>query len=36
VGQEQAGRAGPDDADLGSLPERHGGTIHYILCPSLI
>ena len=37
VGEEQAGRAGPDDADLGSLPDRHGGTIHrYILCPALI
>jgi hypothetical protein len=24
VGEEQAGRAGPDDADLGSLPDRHG------------
>src|ERR1700678_1281133 len=37
VGQEQAGRACPDDADLGSLPDGHGGTIHrYISCPTLI
>ena len=37
MGQEQAGRAGSDDADLGSLPDGHGGTIHrYILCSALI
>jgi hypothetical protein len=37
MGKEQASRAGTDDADVGTLPDGHGGTIHrYILCSALI